>query len=396
MFDLLKIRELILKQDKELEKALYDYVEDINKNKYIDVSRKTLDIEKVGMINLNIANKSGLFSNVDKNMINIFDLTIQFDIQKMRPSDVINIIQNIALENNIKHITILYKTTDNLELLEELKNNFTLVYYSKELYFLENNDNFENKGIILEKANCDKSDIIITDNINIYNYKKIVERRKNIYLVNNNINEKFELHNVLRNYDKMDDKFLMDSIRSYSENLSDRYQKLLYFIASQSENMQNCIDLCEYAYKKYNTKEVYQLYISLLGQSKDYMNIVEIVTKTDYCEDIYKSEMIYLESTKYYDLLEFIVQISVNNYTVFDDVNGLDEYKMAIYYLVLNKYNESIDEYNKLLNSEDYVLDSPFINKNMSYLMNIIKDDRYREFYDRYNLLMNECLALFK
>ena len=82
MFDLLKIRELILKQDKELEKALYDYVEDINKNKYIDVSRKTLDIEKVGMINLNIANKSGLFSNVDKNMINIFDLTIQFDIQK--------------------------------------------------------------------------------------------------------------------------------------------------------------------------------------------------------------------------------------------------------------------------------------------------------------------------
>ena len=314
----------------------------------------------------------------------------------MRPSDVINIIQNIALENNIKHITILYKTTDNLELLEELKNNFTLVYYSKELYFLENNDNFENKGIILEKANCDKSDIIITDNINIYNYKKIVERRKNIYLVNNNINEKFELHNVLRNYDKMDDKFLMDSIRSYSENLSDRYQKLLYFIASQSENMQNCIDLCEYAYKKYNTKEVYQLYISLLGQSKDYMNIVEIVTKTDYCEDIYKSEMIYLESTKYYDLLEFIVQISVNNYTVFDDVNGLDEYKMAIYYLVLNKYNESIDEYNKLLNSEDYVLDSPFINKNMSYLMNIIKDDRYREFYDRYNLLMNECLALFK
>lgn len=377
MSNLLEIRKLILSHEKILKEEIFNLM---NK-KYLKVNN--IENEKI-VITFGISNESDLFKNVDFNVLNIYDVIDKDDLLSKK-LDLINSMKS-------KILAIIFDENTDLELLKNLKDRFNLIYFSKGNYFFENIDHIKDNKILNEKNISDFSDLIVTCDIDVYNYKVVLENRFNVYFINGK--DEFSLNYVISNFSDIDRETISNSLKKHSELVKDRYEKLLFLISSQAFDTKSCLELCEYGYKKYNTKELFNLYLFLLAKSKDYMKLVSICFNSDYLDDIYKAEIIYLESTKCYDLLEFLVDILVNNLNSLDFTTN-NNYKLAFKYMVLNDFSSAYFEYDKILNNNDCVLDSPLINKNMYYILKSKNDENYNYYYDRYNLLKTECLSTY-
>lgn len=72
----------------------------------------------------------------------------------------------------------------------------------------------------------------------------------------------------------------------------------MYLIAAESNNLNNSIKIAKTINDEYKTEESYLLYITLLNQAKDYNNLIIHVINSEYIEDIYKAEILYLNSIK--------------------------------------------------------------------------------------------------
>ena len=72
----------------------------------------------------------------------------------------------------------------------------------------------------------------------------------------------------------------------------------MYLIAAESNNLNNSIKIAKTINDEYKTEESYLLYITLLNQAKDYNNLIINIINSEYIEDIYKAEILYLNSTR--------------------------------------------------------------------------------------------------
>lgn len=376
--NLLEIRKLILSQEEILKEEIFNLMNE--KDLILNNSKEEIKT----IITLGIKKTNLLFKNLNYNIVDIYENIPKESSLKEK----VDFIDSIKGEN----LVVIFDDKSDLELLKSIKNKYTLCYISTNNSFFENINHIKDNKILVEKNISDISDLIITDDINVYNYKTILENRDNVYLIDENISDEFRLEYIVNNFLNIDRENINEILKEYGKNIKDRYQKLLFLISSQAFDNKSCIELCEYGYKKYNKKELFNLYIGLLAKSKDYMKLVSVVFNSSYLDDIYKAEIIYLESTKRYDLLEFIVNIVTNNLNVTIDNNS---YKLAINYMILNDFSSAYDEYTKILNDENYVLDSPLINKNIYYILKSKNDENYNYYYDRYNLLKTECLNTY-
>ena len=241
----------------------------------------------------------------------------------------------------------------------------------------------------LEKEVCNTCEFIFTSDISVYNAKKIIERRDNIYLIDENIGNEFTIDYILQNIGKDYERGFEDKLREYSKNLDDIYIKSLYLIAAESNNLNNSIKIAKTINDEYKTEESYLLYITLLNQAKDYNNLIINIINSEYIEDIYKAEILYLNSIKNTDLISFIVNIATNNYKMaelqlHDEIN----YKMALYYFELNQFDLSLNKYKYIQNSESKFINSPLVNRNIAYLLYANRNENYEKFYNFYIELM--------
>ena len=100
----------------------------------------------------------------------------------------------------------------------------------------------------LEQEVCNTCEFIFTSDISVYNAKKIIERRNNVYLIDKNIGNEFTVDYIFKNIGKYYERELEDKLREYSKNLDDIYIKSLYLIAAESNNLNNSIKTVSYTH----------------------------------------------------------------------------------------------------------------------------------------------------
>ena len=116
-------------------------------------------------------------------------------------------------------------------------------YYQNKNYYTDKS-NYLNHNIDMyfEQEVCNTCEFIFTSDISVYNAKKIIERRDNIYLIDENIGNEFTIDYILQNIGKDYERGFEDKLREYSKNLDDIYIKSLYLIAAESNNLNNSIN----------------------------------------------------------------------------------------------------------------------------------------------------------
>ncbi|MCC3862835.1 CDP-glycerol glycerophosphotransferase family protein [Terrisporobacter petrolearius] len=288
---------------------------------------------------------------------------------------------------------VLYSDIRKSSIVHNVKDEAKILYFPSKNYYVDKS-NYSNHGIdmFVEKEACNNADLIIARDINIYNSKKIIEERENVYLTDGRIGEIGALDYILKNYEKIDFESINYNIKYCLENIEDEYIRSLYLIASESGNIQNCIKIIKNIYKKYNTEEIYQLYITLLSRIKDYMNLISVAIQSDYYEDVYKCELLYLNSIEEYELIEFVINMVIKNYKFVEQMsNDNADYKLAFYNFELNRYVVAFDKYIKMLKENTKLSKSALVNRNISYLMYASNNKDYKKYYSAYEESM-KCL----
>lgn len=337
-----------------------------------------------------------------------------FEIIKRENHNVINIIENknIKTENkyNENGITIyevnsisdtldfITRNNDNcivfigdiipIKTIQNIDNQTKVIYYTNKNLYLDKSNYMNNSiDLFLEKEICDISNFIMTSDISIYNFKKIIEKRNNVFFIKNSIDEILSIIN--NSSDIFKDQFKSFETEGLNSNY-DEYTKILFEIAKEQKNIDNCINLSKYIYDNYNTEESYKIYINLLSDKKDYLSLINSLINTKYCEDIYKLEITYLYNLERYDLIDFILQLSMNVYNKIDLSGDIDiNYKMANYAFNINNFKVSYNRYISLLENDKYLINSPIVNRNMSYLLYANENTDYKKFYSVYIELLN-------
>lgn len=310
---------------------------------------------------------------------------INYEVNSKKSKDILG-----YLVRRNKNCIIIFKDIDKIDYINNFKNSAQIAYYQNKNYYTDKS-NYLNHNIdmYLEKEVCNTCEFIFTSDISVYNAKKIIERRDNIYLIDENIGNEFTIDYIFKNIGKYYERELEDKLREYSKNLDDIYIKSLYLIAAESNNLNNSIKIAKTINDEYKTEESYLLYITLLNQAKDYNNLIINIINSEYIEDIYKAEILYLNSIKNTDLISFIVNIATNNYKMaelqlHDEIN----YKRALYYFELNKFDLSLNKYKDIQNSESKFINSPLVNRNIAYLLYANRNENYEKFYNFYKELM--------
>lgn len=372
---------------------------------------------------LKYTNDKSLIEDIESGLKSLYSVPcnnkntiISLDLEELECSlfsqkhNLINIIENINIENEKKYeydeyiqyevnstklmnkIESLIKYNENCILLvkndyeKNLINKFygeiKLAYYINENNYTNEMNYFRNSiNLFNEKNICNNIDYIITNNIILYNYKKIVECRDNVFF----INEKFEFEDKL----KMNNYFKMQL-----ENTDNKYDKLCYLLALEDKNSEKYIELSKYAYEKYDNKEFYYIYISLLNRNKKYKELINVTTNSKYCDDVFKSEILYLYNKNEKELVSFIVNLSIKNYKLADDyLNNINEkYKLAAYNFEIENRDEAFKIYIDLNKETKKFDNSPMINRNMYHLLYLKGNKDYKKYEDKYNIIINNML----
>lgn len=290
--------------------------------------------------------------------------------------------------NNVKLICSDYKKYNLLLSLNYDK----IVYYTNINTFTDKTNYLDINTIrYLEDKICDASNIIITNDINVYIFKKIVEGRSNIYLFND-IDEIFDLNKILLNNKMEYDTKVEVVLKEYLKLIDNEYEKSLYLLASECKNIDNCLEIISYIYNKYKTEDMYILYSSLLSKKEDYVNLISLILNSEYCNEVIKAELLYLNAIGDYDLIKFINNIQIRDYNNIKSTSDKNlTYKNAIYNFELNQFDVSYDGHLMVLAENMSISNSPLINRNISYLMYAKGNDNYKQFYYKYKELL-KCL----
>ena len=364
-----------------------------NLQKQVEYTLITLDLTKEEIMNFSGENKViGLIENNSLKYENKYEdngITI-CEVNKDKSIDVID-----YLVRSNENCIILFNNINRFETIKEFKYKAKIAYYQNKNYYTDKNDYLNNNmNIYLEKEVCNNCDLVFTSNINVYNTKKIIERRDNVYFLDKNIGEEFTIDYILKNIEQIDEEVLENKLKEYLKNLDDKYTKALYLIASESNNLQNSIEVAKIINDEYKTEEAYLLYINLLNQAKDYNSLVVEAIKNEHLDDAYKAEIIYLNAIQNIDLINFIISISTKNYKMADlTSDSYMHYKLALYNFELNKFEESFNQYIELQKTDSNLVNSPLVNRNIGYLLYASGDENYERFYELYRELMKECLA---
>lgn len=391
-----------------------------NKEEGVKYYNECLNITKDESLVEEIKNTINQLNEIEKNTSNILTFItlgideddIIFNKLRKQSNNVIQVIENnkIQYENKfIKDDINIYEVNSNKysEILEYIirnnencviicgdinksqimlnqKNHVKFVYYTNDNIYTDENDYLNhNINIYLEKEVCNKCDLILTNNIIVFIYKRIIEKRNNVYLIDNSDND-FDITNITSEANAR--------IKRKIEETDDEYEKSLYMLASECENIENCIEITRYNYDKYRTEEMYQMYLSLLAENKDYINLCALAINSEYCIDVIKVELMYLSALEDYDLIEFIANLSIKNYKKVDEMSSKHlEYKFANYYFELNKFDGAYDKYINVLAQNTSLVNSPLLNRNVAYLMYAMANDEYEIYYDKYKSLI-ECV----
>ncbi|MCC3869511.1 CDP-glycerol glycerophosphotransferase family protein [Terrisporobacter mayombei] len=281
---------------------------------------------------------------------------------------------------------ILYSDIRKSSIVNNLKDQVKILYFPSKNYYVDKS-NYSNHGIdmFIEKEACDSAYLIMARDINIYNCKKIIEQRENVCLVDNKDTGKCTLDYISKNYYKFDSKLINDNMKNYLENIEDQYTKELYLIATENDNIKNCVEIVSKIYEKYNTEEIYQLYITLLSRIKDYNNLISVAINSDYYEDVYRCELVYLNSIGEYELIDFITNMMIKNYKLVESMfNNNVDYKLAFYNFELKRYDVALEKYTQILKNDINLSTSPLVNRNTACLMYAVGNENYKMYYDAY------------
>ncbi|WP_343347614.1 CDP-glycerol glycerophosphotransferase family protein [Terrisporobacter petrolearius] len=383
------------------EKCIFATDDELLKNEIceaIKVIKKEFEKDAPNVIVLDGDSLSKQLNNSEYNIIRIIENneivcesiyensgTKIYETNSHKIKDILDYLINVN-----EKIILLYSDITKTSMIQKLKQRQQIVYCPNKNYYTDKS-NYLNHSVDMfsEKEACNNADLIIAKDINIYNHKIVIEKRENVYLLDNNIGEKFTLDYILKNYERIDSKLISENITNYLKNIEDEYIKLLYLVASQNSSIHNTIEIIQCIYKKYNTEEIYQLYITLLNRINDYKNLISVVLESEYCEDVYKRELLYLNDIEDNDLIDFIINIIIKNYTSIEKMfNNNADYKLALYNFELGRHKVSFEKYIKVLNN-DKLFKSALVNRNIAYLMYADENKDYKIYYDVYKELMN-------
>lgn len=299
-------------------------------------------------------------------------------VYEVNSKDLESIIEYIIRNN--ENIAVIISDIYKFSTLIQFKNRIKILYYKNVNYYTDKNNLLEkNVNLFLEKECCRECDFIITNNIEIYNFKKILENRENIYFINNELtidtilNGSYNTSNI---------------VLSEFNNLS-QYDSIMYEIATL---LHDNVHLLNYIKDIINNEyeEIMYIYISLLLKNKDYKTIIKFLNENNFCNKVYLAELIYLYDSNNYDLMDFIVYVILGNFALADvDIESDIEYRVAVLNFEATRYDASYNKYTEIINKNMIYLNSPVTNRNISYLMYMNNDDRYKKYYKIYKGLLN-------
>lgn len=387
---------LNITNDEELIEEIKNTINQLN-----EMEKNTSDI--LTIITLGIAEDDVIFNKLRKQNNNIIQIIENNEIQYENKfiKDGINIYEinsnkySEILEYTIRrheNCVIICGDIDKAQISLNQKDYAKVVYYTNSNIYTDKNDCINhNINIYFDKEMCDNCDLILTNDVMVFNYKTIIEKRNNTYYIDNSETE-FDISNLIG---ETNIKYLMNSHDRLKEKITEtenEYEKSLYILAAGCENIEDYIEIAKYIYDKYKTEEMYQIYLSLLAENKDYLNLCALAINSEHCSDVIKVELMYLNAAKEYDLIEFIANLSIKNYKKVDEMSDQHlEYKIANYYFELNQFDRAYDKYINVLSQSTNLVNSPLLNRNVAYLMYAMGNDEYEIYYDAYKSLI-ECL----
>lgn len=387
---------LNITNDEELIEEIKNTINQLN-----EMEKSTSDI--LTIITLGIAEDDVIFNKLRKQNNSIIQIIENNEIQYENKfiKNGINIYEinsnkySEILEYTIRrheNCVIICGDIDKAQISLNQKDYAKVVYYTNNNIYTDKNDCINhNINIYFDKEMCDNCDLILTNDVMVFNYKTIIEKRNNTYYIDNSETE-FDISNLIG---EINIKYLMNSHDRLKEKITEtenEYEKSLYILAAGCENIEDYIEIAKYIYDKYKTEEMYQIYLSLLAENKDYLNLCALAINSEHCSDVIKVELMYLNAAKEYDLIEFIANLSIKNYKKVDEMSDHHlEYKIANYYFELNQFDRAYEKYINVLSQSTKLVNSPLLNRNVAYLMYAMGNDEYEIYYDAYKSLI-ECL----
>ncbi|RGX10043.1 hypothetical protein [Paraclostridium sordellii] len=96
---------------------------------------------------------------------------------------------------------------------------------------------------------------------------------------------------------------------------------------------------------------------------------IELISKSNYVKRTFINELKYLKEIEDKELIKFIINISLNNYSsIVNNIYVSDYYKMANLYYTLGYIDEAFENYKKVLIYQDKLSDSYIVNQNLRFL----------------------------
>lgn len=321
----------------------------------------SIDKNKLGFITIWIGKYVGNIRDIRNEKSSIYKINLDVFYELMK-------------ENFIKNI-FLYIIFDEFIYISELKalNIYgKLVYNCRKNLYLDKVDYLnKNSNVYNEIFCCNESDIIITNDIKIYITKKFLENSEKIYFIKetNFVNYHEMLINLLL--------FIYDSKNNLFENVYDKYFyesdcghiKTLYNIVKKQEKTEADIKCVKEIYKKNNNELIFIIYITLLLKFEKINECIETIEKSYYVKAIFVDELKFLKKLGNQELIKFMINLSLNNYSaIVNDIYLNDYYKLANLYYSLGYIDEAFENYKKILIYQDNLSNSIMVNKNLKFL----------------------------
>lgn len=339
-------------RDKDLKQEIINILEQL---------QFSIDKNKLGFITIWIENYNENIRVIKNKTNSIYKMNVELFYELMK-------------ENFMKNI-FAYIIFDEFTYISELKalNIYGKLVYncSENLYLDKTNYLNQTSDIYNEMVCCNESDIIITDDIKIYITKKILEDNSKIYFIKNiNLNNYYQkiIELFLSNYNSQPCE-VYNICDEFLENQDDEYLKTIYKIAENREKTEKDIEYIKQIYKNNNEEFIFIVYISLLLKLDKVDECIELISKSNYVNRTLINELKYLKKIEDKELIKFIINISLNNYSgIVDNIYVSDYYKLANLYYTLGYTDEAFENYKKVLIYQDKLSDSYIVNRNLKFL----------------------------
>ncbi|CEJ74585.1 type 11 methyltransferase [[Clostridium] sordellii] len=340
-------------RDKDLKQEVINILEQL---------QFSIDKNKLGFITIWIENYNDNIRFLKNNKFRIYKMNLEDLYQLMKENFMQNIFCYIVFDEFV-HISE----------LKALNIYGKLVYNCRKNLYLDKTDYLnETSNIYNEMVCCSESDIIITDDIYIYITKKLLEDNGKIYFIKdinlNNYNEM--LIELFLSIYKSQPYKVYNICDEFLENQDYEYLKSIYRIVENKEKTEKDIEYIKQIYKKNNNDEfIFIIYINLLLKLEKVDECIELITESNYVKNIFISELKYLKKIGNKELIKFMINLSLNNYSnIVDNIYTNDYYKLSNLYYTLGYLDESFENYKKVLIYQNELRDSIIVNQNLKFL----------------------------